>query len=117
MRLTGLFVEIFPPDIDPNIFFQNFKSQASVSHKVCSFLIEINPMYLHRKLEDSELIDLLAIYTHRLTQIMIYGEAYLNEYDTCRRTIELIQNEVLCRRGFSINKVAYSKDFKQPPAA
>ena len=74
-------------------------------------------MYLHRKLEDPELVDLLAAYTHRLTQIMIYGESYLNEYDICRRTIELIQNEILSRRGFYINKVSYNKDFEQPPAA
>ena len=74
-------------------------------------------MYLHRRLEDSELIDLLAIHTNRLTQIMIYGETYLGEYDTCRLTIELIQNEVLSRRGFYINKVSYNKDFEKTPAA
>ena len=74
-------------------------------------------MYLNRKLEDSELIDLLAIHTNRLTQIMIYGESYMCEYETCRRTIELIQNEVLSRRGFYINKVSYNKDFEKPPAA
>jgi len=68
-------------------------------------------MYLHRKLEDSELIDLLAIHTNRLTQIMISGEAYNGEYDTCRRTIELIQNDILARRGFYINNV-YSDNFK-----
>ena len=77
-------------------------------------------MYLHRKLEDSELIDLLAIHTHRLTQIMIYGESYLSEYETCRRTIEFIQNEVLSRRGFYrgfyINKASYNKDFEQSSA-
>ena len=60
-------------------------------------------MHLHRKLEDSELIDLIAIHTNRLTQIMIYGETYTGEYDACRRTIELIQNEVLLRRGFYLN--------------
>ena len=74
-------------------------------------------MYLHRKLEDSELIDLLAIHTNRLTQIMIYGESYLNEYDTCRRTIELIQNEVLARRGFYLNGVSYDKKLNQPSVA
>jgi hypothetical protein len=74
-------------------------------------------MYLHRKLEDSELIDLLAIHTHRLTQIMINGESYLSEYEICRRTIELIQNEVLSRRGFYINKISYDKDFRQSSAA
>ena len=60
-------------------------------------------MYLHRKLEDSELIDLLATHTTRLTQIMKSGESYNGEYDTCRRTIELIQNDVLARRGFYLN--------------
>ena len=71
-------------------------------------------MHLHRKLEDSELIDLLAIHTNRLTQIMIYGESYLKEYETCRRTIEFIQNEVLSRRGFYLNGVSYDKERNQP---
>ena len=74
-------------------------------------------MYLHRKLEDSELIDLLAIHTNRLTQIMIYGESYMGEYQTCRRTIELIQAEVLSRRRFYINKVSYGKELNQSSAA
>ena len=74
-------------------------------------------MYLHRKLEDSELIDLLATHTNRLTQIMIYGESYLNEYETCRRTIELIQNEVLSRRGFYVNGISYDKGLNQPSPA
>ena len=73
-------------------------------------------MYLHRKLENSELIDLLAIHTNRLTQIMIVGESYEGEYDACRRTIELIQNDILERRGFYINKV-YSENFKQQDSA
>ena len=79
--------------------------------------MESNPMYLHRKLEYSELIDLLAIHTNRLTQIMIYGESYGGEYKTCRRTIELIQNEVLSRRGFYINNISYDKNLNQSPAA
>ena len=74
-------------------------------------------MYLHRKLEYSELIDLLAIHTNRLTQIMIFGESYMGEYKTCRRTIELIQNEVLSRRAFNINEVSYKNDRNQPTAA
>jgi hypothetical protein len=64
-------------------------------------------MYLHRKLENRELIDLLAIHTHRLTQIMIYGESYLGEYQTCRRTIELIQDEVFSRSDFYRNITSY----------
>ena len=74
-------------------------------------------MHLHRKIEDSELIDLLAIHTNRLTQIMIYGESYSGEYETCRRTIELIQNDVLTRRGFYLNGVSYDKEFNQPSPA
>ena len=73
-------------------------------------------MYLHRKLEDSELIDLLAVHTNRLTQIMIFGESYKGEYDTCRRTIELIQNEVLARRGFYIN-TTLNDNFRQQDSA
>ena len=74
-------------------------------------------MYLHRKLEDTELIDLLAIHTNRLTQIMIFGESYKSEYDTCRRTIELIQNEVLARRGFYINTTYNDNRRRQDPVA
>lgn len=74
-------------------------------------------MYLHRKLEDSELIDLLAVHTNRLTQIMIFGESYKGEYDTCRRTIELIQNEVLARRGFYINTTLHNNFRQQDSAA
>lgn len=75
-------------------------------------------MLLHRKLEDSELFDLLAIHTNRLTQIMIYGESYSGEYDACRRTIEMIQNEVLSRRGFYVNDSSRAEKFMRPgPAA
>jgi len=73
-------------------------------------------MYLHRKLEDSELIDLLASHTNRLTQMMIYGETYPGEYETCRSTIELIQNEILSRRGFYINTAYSNKNFNQSTA-
>ena len=73
-------------------------------------------MYLHRKLEDSELIDLLAIHTHRLTQIMMFGETYTGEYDTCRRTIELIQNNILERKGHYLNTV-YNDKFKPQDSA
>lgn len=74
-------------------------------------------MHLHRKLEDSELIDLLAIHTNRLTQIMTSGESYAGEYDTCRRTIELIQNDILERRGFYINNLHIENFRKQDSAA
>jgi len=72
-------------------------------------------MLLHRKLDDSELFDLLAIHTNRLTQIMIYGETYTGEYDTCRRTIEMIQNEVHARRGFHMT--TYNGSFTQRDSA
>ena len=55
-------------------------------------------MYLHRKLENPELIDLLVIHTNRFTQIMFHGETYVGEYDVCKRTIELIQAEILSRQ-------------------
>ena len=74
-------------------------------------------MYLHRNLEDLELIDLLAIHTNRFTHIMIYGESYTGEHQTCRRTIELIQAEVLSRRRFYINKVSYGNQLNQSSAA
>jgi len=59
-------------------------------------------MYLHRKLENPELIDLLVIHTNRLTQIMIYGETYVGEYEICKRTIELVQSEILSRQPYLI---------------
>ena len=55
-------------------------------------------MYLHRKLRNPELIDLLVIHTNRFTQIMIHGETYDGEYEVCKRTIELIQQEILSRQ-------------------
>jgi len=57
-------------------------------------------MYLHRKLENPELIDLLVIHTNRLTQIMIHGETYVGEYKVCKRTIELIQAEIFSRQSY-----------------
>ena len=57
-------------------------------------------MYLHRKLESQELIDLLVIHTNRFTQIMIHGETYVGEYNVCKRTIELIQAEIFSRQHY-----------------
>ena len=57
-------------------------------------------MYLHRKLEKPELMDLLVIHTNRFTQIMIHGETYTGEYQVCKRTIELIQTEILSREPY-----------------
>jgi hypothetical protein len=59
-------------------------------------------MYLHRKLENPELIDLLVIHTNRLTQIMIYGETYVGEYEICKRTIEVVQNEIISRQPYLV---------------
>ena len=82
-------------------------------HNVCRSYFEDILMYLHRKIEDAELIDLLAIHTNRLTQMMIYGETYIGEYETCRSTIELIQNEILSRRGFCMNTASHRYNFNQ----
>ena len=62
-------------------------------------------MYLHRKLENKELIDLLVIHTNRLTQIMIYGETYVGEYEICKRTIELVQGEIISRLPYLMKPV------------
>lgn len=55
-------------------------------------------MYLHGRLEDAELMDLLVIHTNRFTGIMIHGETYSGEYEVCKRTIENIQHEIFSRR-------------------
>jgi hypothetical protein len=57
-------------------------------------------MYLHRKLENLELMDLLVIHTNRFIQIMIHGETYVGEYKVCKRTIELIQAEIFSRQSY-----------------
>ena len=65
------------------------------------FLCEkILSMYLHRKLEKPELMDLLVIHTNRFTRILIHGETYVGEYNVCKRTIELIQTEILSRQPY-----------------
>jgi hypothetical protein len=64
------------------------------------FFCEDLSMYQYRKLKDPELIDLLAIHTNRLTQIMIHGETYIGEYDVCKRTIELLQGEIISRKPY-----------------
>ena len=66
-------------------------------------------MYLHRKLDYRELIDLLVIHTNRLTQIMIYGETYNGEYNICKRTIETIQSEIIARHPSSLSRVSAGK--------
>ena len=57
-------------------------------------------MQLHQTLENRELVDLLVIHTNRLTQIMIYGETYVGEYEICKRTIELVQQEIISRQPY-----------------
>ena len=68
-------------------------------------------MYLHRKLEYPELIDLLVIHTNRLTQIMIYGETYGGEYEICKRTIELVQSEIISRKHYLMKPAFISGKF------
>ena len=73
-------------------------------------------MYLHRKLEYPELIDLLVIHTNRLTQIMIYGETYVGEYEICKRTIELVQSEIISRRPYLIKPAFINGKFENSSA-
>ena len=68
-------------------------------------------MQLHQTLENRELVDLLVIHTNRLTQIMIYGETYMGEYKICKRTIELIQSEILSRQPYLIRPAFISGKF------
>lgn len=73
-------------------------------------------MYFYHKVDDSVLLDLLAIHTNRLTQIMIYGETYTGEYNASKRTLELLQNEIISRnKSFSIPTRSYPA--YQPSAA
>lgn len=71
-------------------------------------------MYLHRKLENRELVDLLAIHTNRLTQIMMYGETYGGEYKICKRTIELIQAEILARKPYYLKSTFVDGFYTSP---
>ena len=71
-------------------------------------------MYLHRKLENRELLDLLVIHTNRYIQIMFHGETYVGEHKVCKRTIELIQAEILSRKPYySISALARQRPLKQ----
>ena len=73
-------------------------------------------MYLPRKLNDPELIDLLVIHTNRLTQIMIHGETYMGEYEVCKRTIELLQNEIISRKPYLMKPAFSTGNFDTPSA-
>jgi hypothetical protein len=65
-------------------------------------------MYLQCKLENPELMDLLVTHTNRFVQIMIHGETYAGEYKVCKRTIELIQNEIFSRQPYYL-KPSFSR--------
>ena len=84
-------------------------------HSVCKIIFEVTHMYLHRKLETEELIDLLAMHTNRITQLMIYGETYFGEYEVCKRTIELIQNEIFSRTRHYLKPACESGSFHNAP--
>ena len=74
-------------------------------------------MDFYHKADDFVLLDLLAEHTNRLTQMMIYGETYKGEYSAARQTVELLQDEIITRRGFYVGAVSYSKIHNQSPAA
>ena len=54
---------------------------------------------------------MLVIHTNRLTQIMIYGETYGGEYEICKRTIELVQNEIIFRQPYLMKPAFISGKF------
>ena len=73
-------------------------------------------MDFYRDADDFVLLDLLAEHTNRLTQMMIYGETYKGEYNASKYTIELLQNELITRRGFYVS-ASYNNPFNQSSAA
>ena len=73
-------------------------------------------MDFYRDADDFVLLDLLAEHTNRLTQMMIYGETYKGEYYASKCTVELLQDEILSRRGFSDSPASYRKIFNQSSA-
>ena len=101
----------------PDLVLQNIYKIIRTFAWCLSSVDEANlKMYLHRNLENPELIDLLVMHTNRLTQIMIYGERFFGEYEICKRTIELIQNEILSRRNY-FPRLAIISYFNQSSAA
>ena len=74
-------------------------------------------MDFYRNADDFVLLDLLAEHTNRLTQMMIYGETYKGEYNAAKHTVELLQDEIITRRGFYVGAVSYGKTSNQPSAA
>src|SRR5262245_14756610 len=87
-----------------NIFLITLSQLQTKLHTICANLFgRQTPMFIHHNLDDSELIDLLAIHTDRLILIMTYGETYTGEYRTCKSTIELLQKEIISRKGFFVS--------------
>ena len=82
---------------------------------VIFFCEEILQMYLHRKLRSPELIDLLVIHTKRFTRIIMHGETYVGEYEVCKRTIELIQAEILSRQSYCLRPSFSNRKFDNSP--
>ena len=74
-------------------------------------------MDFFRTADDFVLLDLLAEHTNRLTQMMIYGETYKGEYSAAKHTVELLQDEIITRRGFYVNPVSYGKTLSHSSAA
>ena len=75
-------------------------TMVDVKEKKKEILIDPDYMYLPRILDNRELMDLLVIHTNRYIQIMIHGETYMGEYEVCKRTIELIQDELFSRKPY-----------------
>ena len=74
-------------------------------------------MDFYHDADDFVLLDLLAEHTNRLTQMMIYGETYKGEYNASKCTVELLQNELITRRGFYVSAPSYSTFFNQSSVA
>lgn len=68
-------------------------------------------MYLPRKLDNRELMDLLVIHTNRYILIMTHGETYFGEHEVCIRTIELIQEEIISRHSSSYKSAHVNSSF------
>jgi hypothetical protein len=74
-------------------------------------------MDFYRDADDFVLLDLLADHTNRLTQMMIYGESYKGEYNLYKQNVELLQDELITRRGFYVSAPSYTNFFNQSSAA
>ena len=58
-------------------------------------------MYYYQKVDDTVLVDLLALHTTQLTNIKISGETYKGEYSSCKMATELLQVEFIYRHPSS----------------